>query len=184
VPHQSNAVGLVTEGAAHVEGEATDAELQIVAIGAYQLEEALKAAHRLKTHGRNVLVTALSEPGRFRIPRDSVEAAFTASDGELGALFPKAMPRVIVSHTRPEPILGLLRRLDTGPDATVARGYVSRGGTLDVAGMLFANRCSWAHLLDAAVPLTGWSRDDLLAPAERDAVDGRGHPGDIAAFTI
>jgi phosphoketolase len=187
MPHRFDAEAaarFVTEGAAHVEGEATDAELQIVAIGAYQLEEALKAAHRLKTHGRNVLVTALSEPGRFRIPRDSVEAAFTASDGELGALFPKAMPRVIVSHTRPEPILGLLRRLDTGPDATVARGYVSRGGTLDVAGMLFANRCSWAHLLDAAVPLTGWSRDDLLAPAERDAVDGRGHPGDIAAFTI
>jgi hypothetical protein len=49
--------------------------------------------------------------------------------------------------------------------------------------MLFANRCSWAHLLDAAAPLAGWHRDDLLTPAERNAVDGRGHPADIAAFT-
>ncbi|WP_011583186.1 MULTISPECIES: D-xylulose 5-phosphate/D-fructose 6-phosphate phosphoketolase [Chelativorans] len=187
MPHRFDAEAaarFVTGGAAHVEGEATSAELQIVAIGAYQLEEALKAAHRLRTHGHRVLVTALSEPGRFRIPRDSLEAAFTASDEELAALFPAAMPRLIVSHTRPEPMLGLLRRLDSGPQTTAARGYISRGGTLDVSGMLFANRCSWAHLVDAAVPLAGWCRDDLLAPAERDAVDGRGHPGDIAAFTI
>ena len=35
-------------------------------------------------------------------------------------------------------MLGLLRRLDGGPSKTVAHGYISRGGTLDVAGMLFA----------------------------------------------
>ncbi|MGQ4274192.1 xylulose 5-phosphate 3-epimerase [Terrihabitans sp. B22-R8] len=187
MPHRFDAgaaARLVSEGAAHIEGDAASAELQIAAIGAYQLEEALKAAHRLKAHGRRVLVTALFEPGRFRVPRDPIEADFTVSDEELAALFPKGMPRVVVSHTRPEPMLGLLRRLDGGPERTAARGYVSRGGTLDVAGMLFANRCSWAHLIDAAVPLAGWSRDDFLAPAERDAVDGRGHPGDIAAFTI
>ena len=187
MPHRFDAEAAnryVSDGAAHVEGESEGAELQIVALGAYQLEEALKAAHRLKTHGRRVLVTAMSEPGRFRIPRDPIEAAFTADDEELAALFPPDLPRLIVSHTRPEPMLGLLRRLDCGPQATAARGYVSRGGTLDVAGMQFANRCSWAHLIDAAVPLAGWSRDELLAPAERAAVDGRGHPGDIAAFTI
>lgn len=187
MPHRFDAEAasrFVCDGAAHVEGEAEGAELQLVAIGAYQLEEALKAAHRLKTHGRRVLVTAMSEPGRFRMPRDPIEAAFTASDDELVALFPAGMPRLFVSHTRPEPMLGLFRRLDAGPERTAARGYISRGGTLDVSGMLFANRCSWAHLIDAAVPLAGWNRDDLLAPAERDAVDGRGHPGDIAAFNI
>jgi phosphoketolase len=173
----------VTHGAVHAQGEADSAELQIVAIGAYQLEEALKAAHRLEAHGHCVLVTAMSEPGRFRMPRDPIEAAFTASDENLAALFPAGMPRLIVSHTRPEPMLGLLRRLDSGPRTTAARGYISRGGTLDVSGMLFANRCSWAHLIDAAVPLAGWNRDDLLAPAERNAVEGRGHPGDIAVFT-
>lgn len=187
MPHRFDAEAasrFVTHGAIHVRGEAESAELQIVAIGAYQLEEALKAAHRLEAHGHCVLVTAMSEPGRFRMPRDPIEAAFTASDENLAALFPAGMPRLIVSHTRPEPMLGLLRRLDSGPRTTAARGYISRGGTLDVSGMLFANRCSWAHLIDAAVPLAGWNRDDLLIPAERDAVEGRGHPGDIAVFTI
>lgn len=186
MPHRFDAEAaahLVETGAAHVRGEAANAELQIVTIGAYQLEEALKAADRLHARGRQVLVTALIEPGRFRMPRDPIEAAFTAADDAVAALFPADLPRLIVTHTRPEPMLGVLRRLDSGTRTTAARGYISRGGTLDVAGMLFANRCSWAHLLDAAAPLAGWHRDDLLTPAERNAVDGRGHPADIAAFT-
>ena len=76
-------------------------------------------------------------------------------------------------------MLGVLRRLDGGPARTAARGYISRGGTLDVAGMLFANRCSWAHLIDAAALLAGWLRDEFLAPAEQDAVDGRGYPAEL-----
>lgn len=182
MPHRldGEAAGrFVTDGAAHIEGEPGMADLQLIAIGAYQLEEALKAARRLKVHGRNVVVTAVCEPGRFRAPRDSIEAAFTANDDKMAALFPPDLPRVIVTHTRPEPMLGLLRRLDGGPLRTAARGYISRGGTLDVAGMLFANRCSWAHLVDAATSLAGWSRDELLAPAERDAVDGSGYPPDL-----
>lgn len=174
----------LVDGAAHIDGETTGAELQFVTIGAYQLEEALKAAHRLKIHGRRVVVTAICEPGRFRIPRDPIEAAFTTSDPQIAALFPSNLPRLIVTHTRPEPMLGLLRRLDSGPERTAARGYISRGGTLDVAGMLFANRCSWAHLIDAAIPLAGWSRGELFSPAERDTIDGRGRPADLSAFTI
>src|SRR3546814_19369407 len=72
---------------------------------------------------------------------------------ELAVLFPPLLPRVIVTHTRPEPMLGLLRRLDGGPARTVAHGYISRGGTLDVAGMLFANRSTWAHLAESAARL-------------------------------
>lgn len=174
------ATRFVADGAAHIEGQAEGAELQIVAIGAYQLEEALKAARRLTARGRRVLVTAVSEPGRFRVPRDPIEAAFVATDDQLVRLFPADVPRLIVSHTRPEPILGLLRRLDGGPKRTAALGYVSRGGTLDVAGMLFANRCSWAHLIEAATPLAGWSRDDLLTAGERGAVDGKGTPVDLS----
>ncbi len=177
------AVRFVADGAAHIDGEADGAGLQIVAIGAYQLEEALKAARRLQERGRRVLVTAVSEPGRFRVARDPIEASFVAGDDDLAALFPPDLPRLIVSHTRPEPMLGLLRRLDGGPHRTAARGYISRGGTLDVAGMLFANRCTWAHLIEAAAPLTGWSRDDLLTPAESNAVDGRGRPADLSPQT-
>lgn len=182
MPHRldgESAARFVTEGATHIEGDPDASDLQLVAIGAYQLEEALKAARRLKGHGRRVVVTVVGEPGRFRVPRDPLEAAFTASNDEVAALFPPDLPRVIVTHTRPEPMLGLLRRLDGGPKRTAARGYISRGGTLDVAGMLFANRCSWAHLIDTAAPLAGWSRDDLLTRAERDAVDGRGNPADL-----
>lgn len=54
-----------------------------------------------------------SELGRFRIPRDSIEAAFTAREEDIAALFPAGLPPVIVSHTRPEPMLGLLRRIDS-----------------------------------------------------------------------
>ena len=182
MPHRLDAeaaVRFVEAGAAHFEGEPGAAELQIVAIGAYQLEEALKAADRLKQNGRRVLVTGICEPGRLRQPRDPIEAAFTVTDDAVAALFPPGLPRVIVTHTRPEPMLGLLRRLDDGPQRTAARGYISRGGTLDVPGMLFANRCSWAHLVDTAAPLAGWSRKDLLTPAERDAIDGRGDATDL-----
>lgn len=183
MPHRFDgnaAMRFVTDGAAHVEGLVENAELQLVAIGAYQLEEALKAAHRLSSRGHRVLVTAVGEPGRFRIPRDPIEAEFVARGDTLTRLFPTGVPRLIVTHTRPEPMLGLLRRIDEGPRRTTARGYISRGGTLDVAGMLFANRCSWAHLIDASAPLAGWSRDDLLAPHERDAVDGKGTPATLS----
>ena len=171
----------VADGAAHIHGKPEGAELQFVAIGSYQLEEALKAARRLEDSGRRVVVTAINEPGRFRMPRDPIEAGFVAGDEIVSALFPARLPRLIVSHTRPEPMLGLLRRLDNGPGRTAAAGFISRGGTLDVAGLLFANRCSWAHLIGAAAPLAGWSRDSLLTSAERDAIDGKGNPADLAA---
>ncbi|MGP2492883.1 xylulose 5-phosphate 3-epimerase [Mesorhizobium sp. PUT5] len=187
MPHRLDGAAagrFVTKGAAHIDGDPGEADLQLVAVGAYQLEEALKAAHRLKGHGHRIVVTAVCEPGRFRAPRDPLEAAFAANDEEVAALFPTELPRVVVTHTRPEPMLGLLRRLDGGPTRTVARGYISRGGTLDVAGMLFANRCSWAHLTDAAVQLAGWSRDELLTQAERAAIDGRGNPADLSQPAI
>ncbi len=186
MPHRFDGEGalrFVADGAAHIEGELQNAELQIVAIGAYQLEEALKAAWRLREHGRRVVVTAINEPGRFRVPRDPIEASFVATDERVAELFPVKLPRLIVSHTRPEPVLGLLRRLDGGQERTAARGYISRGGTLDVAGLLFANRCSWAHLIDAVAPLAGWSREAFLSPAERDAIDGKGSPADLSSRT-
>ena len=179
MPHRLDGAAaqrLAETGAAHIEGAPETADLQLVAIGAYQLEEALKAARRLAEAGVRPLVTALLEPGRFRAPRDAIEQAFTADDAALGALFPPDLPRVIATHTRPEPMLGLLRRLDGGPARTIAQGYISRGGTLDVAGMLFANRSSWAHLVESAARLLGRPREPMLSAAERAAIDGRGDP--------
>ena len=150
------AQALARDGAAHVAGDPGTAGMQFVAIGAYQLEEALKAREHLALQGHASCVTVVIEPGRLRIPRDELEAAFVLDDPRLHALFPPDLPRVLLVHTRPEPMLGVLRRLDNGPSSTRALGYLSRGGTLDVAGMLFANRCTWVEAVRAAVDVTGW----------------------------
>ena len=167
---------LVRDGAAHIAGTPHDAHLQLIAIGAYQLDEALKAHAHLARLGKKTCVTVILEPGRLRIPRDDLEAAFVDDDATLASLFPPNLPRVILSHTRPEPMLGLLRRIDTGPTKTRALGYISRGGTLDVAGMLFANRCTWAHAVDAAAAVAGWPREDVLDKTQRNAMDGHAKP--------
>jgi hypothetical protein len=40
--------------------------------------------------------------------------------------------------------------------------------------MLFANRCTWAHAVDAAAAVAGWKREELLDGTRRAAVDGSG----------
>jgi hypothetical protein len=45
--------------------------------------------------------------------------------------------------------------------------------------MLFANRCTWAHVVDAAATVAGWSREVLLDRAQRTAIDGIGDPSDL-----
>jgi hypothetical protein len=76
-------------------------------------------------------------------------------------------------------MLGVLRRVDEGPDRTRALGYISRGGTLDVAGMLFANRCTWAHAVEAAAAVAGWRREALFDAAQLRALDGEGAAADL-----
>ena len=151
---------LVAQGAAHAIGDPQQAELQLIAIGAYQLEQALKAQLALEQQGYIVCVTVIIEPGRLRIPRDPLEAAFVLDDEALHLLFPPGLPRVILSHTRPEPLMGVLRRIDSGPQKTRALGYINRGGTLDVPGMLRANRCTWVDAIRAAAEVTGWELPD------------------------
>ncbi|MDP2009007.1 MAG: xylulose 5-phosphate 3-epimerase [Phenylobacterium sp.] len=165
----------VTVGAAVVEAD-EQAELQLVAVGAYQLIEARRAAERLRASGKRVSVGCILEPGRLRSPRDEFEARFVLTDSAIEALFPPDLPRVLVTHTRPEPLLGVLRRLDGGPKRLRAHGYISRGGTLDAPGMLFANRCTWAHLAASAAELLGIPLEAILQPAEQEAVLGRAPP--------
>ena len=157
----AEAEALVEQGAAHVLGDPASADLQLIAIGAYQLEEALKAQAVLERAGHAVCVTVIMEPGLLRIPRDEWEAQFVVDDATLNRLFPPGMSRVILTHTRPEPMLGILRRLDSGPAKTRALGYISRGGTLDVPGMLRANRSTWVDAIRAAAEVTGWELSAL-----------------------
>lgn len=167
---------LFENGAILLAGDPAKAEVQFVAVGAYQVDEALKAYARLLARGRRSCVTAILEPGRFRAPRDEIEAAFVVDDEQLRALFPPELPRVILSHTRPEPMLGLLRRADGGPKKTTGLGYISRGGTLDVSGMLFANRCTWAHAVGSAADLLETDKSTVLAVEEIAAIEGHHHP--------
>ncbi len=153
-----------------------DSMIQVIAIGAYQAAEAQRAAGRLRERGIGVTVTCIIEPGRLRAPRDEIEARFVLSDDELDSHFPPHLPRLLVTHTRPEPLVGALRRIDGGPQRLRAHGYANRGGTLDARGMFFANHCTWGHLVVSAGRLLGRPVDMLLTGTEAEAVAGRGDP--------
>jgi len=171
----AGAKGAVALGAAHVVGDPHGCDVQLVTIGAYQLAEALRAHGRLTRIGKKVCVTCVLEPGRFRYPRDEIEGRFVNDDAACSALFPPDIPRILITHTRPEVMLGLLRRLDSGPRKTAALGFINRGGTFDVDGMLFANGCTWAHIISAAARICS-GLDGVLSSAEERAVQGRGDP--------
>ncbi len=54
---------------------ADEGKLLLIAVGAYQLEETLRAAERPHARGAAHWLVYLFEPGRFRFPRDEREAA-------------------------------------------------------------------------------------------------------------
>ena len=170
------AAALIEHGAWRLRGKG-DEEVLLGAVGAYQLEQALLASRRLEARGIPHSVVYILEPGRFRTPRDSIEATHVASPETVATLFPpKAATRLFLVHTRPEPFLGTVRPLDTGPGRTRALGYINSGGTLSIDGMLFANRCTWAHALVAIAEGLEIAPEELLDPAELAAVRGQGDP--------
>jgi len=180
VPHvltPDQAQELVAVGAVCLAGDPVTAAILLVATGAYQLQEILRAHARLAERGIATAVIYLGEPARYRTPRDTDEGRYTHDDAQLQTLFPPDRPRVFLTHTRPEPFLGALRRLDTGPATTTALGFINRGGTLDVPGLLFANRSTWAHVVDAGARVLGLARTSLLSDEELATIDGRGEPG-------
>jgi hypothetical protein len=59
---------------------------------------------------------------------------------------------------------------------TAGLGYVNRGGTLTTPGMLFVNRCTWAHVLAEAARVLDVPREDVLNPPELQALDGLTSP--------
>lgn len=130
-----------------------DARVQLIALGSYQVSAALEAAADLRVRGMRCSVVAIIEPGRFRIPRDEHEAAYVHSDVAIAELIPAVRNRVVICHTHAEVMTGVLRRLDTGSATTVFLGYRNRGGTLDVAGMQFANGQNTSQIVAAAEQL-------------------------------
>lgn len=169
------AMALVRDGALSLAHD-PNAAIDLVATGAYQLVALRRAWERLREHGVVANLIYLGEPGRFRAPRDEAESEHVHDDETLRRWFKPVQPRLFVTHMRPEPFLGALRRLDDGPGLTHALGYRNRGGTLDVEGLMFANRCTWAHAVETAANLLGQSPAVWLSSAEYEAVAGHGLP--------
>lgn len=167
---------LAEQGVIVLAGDQAKASLLVVASGAYQLSAAMKAHSRLLERSVASAVIYISEPGKLRTPRDEHEASYVLDDDSLAVLFPTNTPRVFITHTRPEPYLGVLRRIDTGPETTKALGFINHGGTLDVEGLMFANRSTWAHIVEAAAVVLSISPNQLLNEDELAAIQGRGDP--------
>lgn len=150
--------------------------LILTAIGAFQLRQVQRAAQRLAERGISCRINYIMEPGRFRDPRGSREAAVQVTDAVREALYPtEVVARVFVSHARPEPMAGVLRPLDTGRK-TIFLGYTNHGGTLDTNGMLFVNRQSWAHIVRASSRVLDIDLAELLAADEIAALNGHASP--------
>ncbi len=151
-------------------------QLILTALGAYQLEEVLKASARLSEYNIPHSVVYMLEPGRFRAPRTRGERAHVTPAEIKQELYPDSVPpRIFVTHTRPGVILGVLQPLNTGHQ-TSALGFIVQGGTLTPPGLLFVNRCTWAHIVAEAAPLLDVSPDKLLSAEERAALDGKASP--------
>ena len=151
--------------------------LVLTAIGGYQLEQVLKASFRLAQRDVPHSVIYMLEPGRFRAPRSEGERVHAAPAALQNDLYPdSAVARIFVTHTRPETMLGVLYPLTTGSAHTAALGYVAQGGTLTTSGMLFVNRCTWAHILAEAARVLDIPRQELLTSEEMTALDGKVSP--------
>ncbi|MBC53399.1 MAG: xylulose 5-phosphate 3-epimerase [Gammaproteobacteria bacterium] len=152
------------------------ADIQLLAVGAYQLREVTGAARRLRSCGIRCSVVAITEPGRFRQPRDAMEARYTWSAAAIRDILPAVSKRVFVCHTHAEVMTGVLRPLDTGPRNCRFLGYRNRGGTLDVFGMLLANGQTWAHIVLHAAELLDIDVARCLDTAQWQALHGVGNP--------
>lgn len=169
---QRDAERLCADGAIRVSGSGQES-LILIATGAYQLDQTLKASERLERSGLSNSLVYIAEPGRFRIPRDETEAEICAPETLLDDLFPAhAQARVFAVHTRAEAMSGCLRPIDTGAKRSAFLGFRNRGGTLDVHGMLFANGLTWAHIVERACHVTGKKVESCLSKIEQDVVLG------------
>ncbi|MBZ2169269.1 xylulose 5-phosphate 3-epimerase [Marinobacter sp. F4216] len=175
------AEALSERGAIVVDEDTSGGEpLLLMANGAYQLAEAIRVCERLRETGTSFRLIYIQEPGRLRQPRDAMEAEQTLPDFAREQLFPAQITRrVALTHMRPEVFRGHLHSLFPKTKHSRVLGYLNRGGTLDTAGMLFTNRCSWAHTLAACALVMDKPPGEWLSAAELAAVEGRGTPGVI-----
>jgi phosphoketolase len=166
------------EAGCFIESHDENAEVQLIAIGSYQLGQIMRAAAVLREIGIKCSVVAIIEPGRFRIGRDKIEKGYIHGKEKINHLIPYVKNRMFVSHTHQEVISGVLRPLDTGFSNSRFIGYKNKGGTLDTFGMLFANSQTWAHIIREVIEIfdTKYSITQLLSKREIEALNGDGDP--------
>jgi phosphoketolase len=176
--NRPEAAELAKTGAIVVDEDTSAGEpLLLIASGAYQLSGLIRACERLRETDTPFRLVYVQEPGRFRQPRDAMEAAACLSELAQERLLPKRLHnRVALSHMRPEVFRGHLPTLFPDVARTRVLGYRNQGGTLNEAGMLFANQCSWAHALLACAQVMNRPPIDWLSSAELAAIDGHGSP--------
>lgn len=169
---------LIRDGALRLRGTGgMDEQLVLTAIGAYQLTEVLRASDRLCERNVPHAVIYMAEPGRFRAARDEFERAHLTDAVTQTGLYPEhSRYRIFASHTRPEAIAGLLQGSKISALENIYLGYRNRGGTLDINGMLFANRCTWGHILARAAETMKVNPAEWLDPEQLAAVNGLGNP--------
>ena len=175
--NQGQAEALAKAGCLRILGKGDEA-IQLIAIGAYQLAECIKMTTRLAQHNQKFSLVYVLEPGKLRDPRDSTEKRFineSLSKHTREAIFGSPRFRLLLCHGRPEIFLGTMRTLDLGVNHTKAIGYINRGGTLDTQGMLYANKCTWAHGLQKLDAMMN-AHANLLTIKELDALNGKGDP--------
>jgi phosphoketolase len=179
--NQSESAELLKNGAINVSFagfEKENAKITLVAIGAYQLIETLNASRRLAENKIPHIVSYVAEPGKFRSPRNAGEKDHLAPKNVLENIVPNHIKEVlIISHTRPELMVGTLQPLWQGKNVA-ALGFINNGGTLGVDDMLFVNKCSFAHILlkvEEMLKLTS----PLLTADEKKALNGEISPDGI-----
>lgn len=168
---------LAQDGAILVEELAGDNPVLLIANGSYQLTEMLRAVERLKQVDCAYRLVYLQEPGRFRAARDPWEGESVAPPALVRRLFPEFMSRrVLLTHMRPEVARGHLWPILPDARSSIVLGYTNQGGTLDEAGMLFANYACWADVVVACSRLCDLPLALLLSDEEALAAARQGNP--------
>lgn len=114
---------------------------------------------------------------KFNAARSDRERDHAAPDQLRSELYSDSVPaRIFITHIRPELTMGKLQLLHIGSSRTAALGFLGQGGTLTVPGMLFINRCTWAHILEESARVLSLPRDGLLNKEELAALEDRVSP--------
>ena len=154
------------------------ASLALIAIGAYQLIEILKASKRLKEHNIPHIISYIFEPARFSEATNQGETEHLANDKTKKEILPDNIKQILIaSHTRPQIMLGSLQPLWQNRQVK-ALGFINQGGTLGISEMLFVNKCSWAHILKQAENMLSL-KASLLTDKENKALKGKISPDGI-----